>query len=894
MTFLKGNGQTRFCVSPMNNIFKYWGKVKQDEKDRWNCHLLPYHCLDVAAVGEVWLEQDKALRERIACSIRIDKDGRQLDNIIGFFLALHDLGKFDIRFQSKVTEVSNLVWHDLNQNDLFLTTSHITEYNHGKAGYDIFVKFYTQFLDLESQDEDILDKWKPWISAVTGHHGIIPSQANWHKPSSEQSIIEHDHQARMEWFKDLRILFWGHNESIPLIPELSQESIAFIAGFCSVADWIASNDLFVRWIDDEISLERYFEESKEHCRKTGILKEIGVVGCQPSRYVGIASLLSNKDKPRQVQTLIDDMLPETGLLIIEAPTGSGKTESALAIAWKLIDSGQADSIIFALPTQATADAMLERLQNLAPVLFEGGDANLVLAHGKAKYNEIFANLKAAGRPGAAQKRDEGAVQCAQWISSSRKRVFLGQIGVCTIDQVLLSVLPLRHNFIRSFGVMKSVLIIDEVHAYDRYMYGLLEEVLKRQKSTGGSAILLSATLPAVQKQELFKTWHEDSGAMIIDNATYPLISKISVSGESSAISPATDEMPPERAIHIELVISDKMQPDESIITRLLEAAKSGALVAVVCNLVKDAQQTAKTAKKLSSIISNSSVQVDIFHARYRFKDRQKKEKIAKEMYGKSAPRNSGRILVATQVVEQSLDLDFDWLITQLCPVDLLFQRMGRLHRHYRLRPTGFEKPICTVLISEKDDFGTHEYIYQDTRVLWRTRELLKKQGDEIRFPAAYRELIEAVYGKSTWDDDEPDSVIGKSLAFKQEQELLWYTAQQRATNGMNPFADTDQNAASLTRGKEMSLTVVPIQAKAAKKTLLDGECIIDVNEFQRDELLNMNAVSVPAGWKWLPSFEDGYIYLPMENTCEGWVWRHGKYSLKYTKDFGLEQLEEEE
>lgn len=873
------------------SIYQYWGKVGSLEKDNGaDYHLLSYHCLDVSAVGRVWLEQDPALRTRIACSIGIDKENQHLDSLIGFFLALHDFGKFDIRFQSKVPEVRNLIWHDLNQNDLFLSPNNITEYNHGKAGYDIFVKFYTQFLDLECQDEDVLDKWKPWISAVTGHHGIIPNQSNWHNPLVEQCVIDHDHQSRIEWFKSLKSLFWDNNKGIPLIPELSQEGMAFIAGFCSVTDWIASNNLFVRWIGDEIPFKRYLEEAKEHCRKTNILKKIGIVGCQPSSYIGVASLLENKDKPRQIQTIIDDMLPETGLLIIEAPTGSGKTEAALALAWKLIDAGQADSIVFALPTQATANAMLERLQNLAPVLFEGGDANLVLAHGKAKYNTIFANLKAAGRAGAAQKGDEGAIQCAEWISSSRKRVFLGQIGVCTIDQVLLSVLPVRHNFVRSFGVMKSVLIVDEVHAYDRYMYGLLEEVLKRQKSAGGSAILLSATLPAVQKQELFKAWKGNS-AMITDNAPYPLISKISASGENSTTSVTSDNMPPKRVVHIELVISDNMQPDEAIIARLIDSAKSGALVAVVCNLVKDAQ---KTAQSLRLIALDSSVQVDIFHARYRFKDRQVKENVVKEMYGNSAERNSGRILVATQVVEQSLDLDFDWLVTHLCPVDLLFQRMGRLHRHNRSRPAGFEKPLCTVLTSEKDDFGIHECIYQDTSVLWRTRELINKQGGEIRFPAAYRELIEAVYGKTVWED-EPDSVIGKGIAFREEQRNMWYMAQQRATNGINPFADTDQNASSLTRGNEMGLSVVPIRAGSAKKTLLDGECLVDVNKFQRDELLNMNAVSVPAGWKkFLPSFEDGYIYLPMENAEEGWVWNHGKYSLKYTKDFGLEQVEEEE
>lgn len=148
---------TKNMSNSLDTFYRYWGKVCPSENTEVSYHLLPYHCLDVAAVAWVWLEQNKALRERIACSIGIDK---QLDNIIGFFLALHDLGKFDIRFQSRMPEVRNLVWHDLNQNDLFLSKNDIDRYNHGKAGYDIFIKFYTQFLGLESPDEDILDKWK--------------------------------------------------------------------------------------------------------------------------------------------------------------------------------------------------------------------------------------------------------------------------------------------------------------------------------------------------------------------------------------------------------------------------------------------------------------------------------------------------------------------------------------------------------------------------------------------------------------------------------------------------------------------------------------------------------------------------------------------------------------
>lgn len=875
--------------------YKYWGKArKRDDGAGWDCHLLPYHCLDVAAVGRAWIEIDRPLRERLAASLSIDIDDPSLCNWLGFILTLHDFGKYDIRFQSKAPEVRKLVWPDLNTDDLRLSDAAIQGYDHGLSGYAFFVQRMCDLIFHEDEKYDKLDIWRPWIASVTGHHGIIPNQANWLIPSAERNIIQHDEDARQKWIMEIAKIFLHVDPAQYPVPKLTDPAQPIIAGFCSVVDWIASNDLFVRWFGDEKPLERYFEEAREHCLKTDILHKTGVVGCHASAYSGVATLLPDNNKPRNIQTIIDDLPTEQGMVIIEASTGSGKTEAALAYTWKLLAAGHADSIIFALPTQATADAMLERLQKFAPEIYEGDVANLVLAHGKARYNAVFANLKAAGRTGAAQKGDQGAVQCAEWISSSRKRVFLGQIGVCTIDQVLLSVLPVRHNFVRSFGVMKSVLIVDEVHAYDRYMYGLLEEVLKRQKAAGGSVLLLSATLPAIQKRELFEAWQKGSGESICVDSPYPLISRVSLKGDGSTQSVDKREMPENRVIGVETVISKAMEPDEDVTARLIAAAKGGATVAVVCNLVQSAQRMAKNLRTLAAI---ASVPVDIFHARYRFKDRQVKEEAVKNLYGKKAPRNTGRILAATQVVEQSLDLDFDWLITQLCPVDLLFQRIGRLHRHERARPKGYENPFCTIIINDSDDFGAHEMVYGDARILWRTKEMLKTCDNTISFPAAYRKWIELVYGREEWEGEpEPDSVIGKSCAFRDMQRQAWYEAQQRATNNMNPFADTDQNAASLTRGKEMGLNVVPVLAGQTKRTLLDGECLPETNEFKRPELLNMNSIPVPVSWRriGLPTFDDGYIYLPMVRDGDGWIWKNGKYTLKYTTDYGLERLEENE
>ena len=348
---------------------------------------------------------------------------------------------------------------------------------------------------------------------------------------------------------------------------------------------------------------------------------------------------------------------------------------------------------------------------------------MVLAHGKRGFNEAFQRLVDSGQKDNRPRQKEASVQCAAWLANSRKRVFLGQIGVCTVDQVLLSVLPVRHKFVRGFGLNKSVLIVDEVHAYDAYMHGLLGEVLRRQKATGGSAILLSATLPAGVRAKLLEAW-ESSG---VDDAPYPALWHATQGAAACATVP--DEHRPERReVITECLKLPGAFPNDDVIERIIAAAESGARVAVVMNLVDDAQRLARLLR------DKTTVDVDVFHARYRFMDRQTKEKATIDYYGRNAVRDKGRIIVATQVVEQSLDLDFDWMLTQICPVDLLFQRLGRLHRHQREhRPAGFELPRCTVLSVEGEDYGLHKLIYGNTRVLWRTERLLAG-ADMIVFP----------------------------------------------------------------------------------------------------------------------------------------------------------------
>ena len=876
----------------METFYCYWGKT---EEKSLRYHLLPYHCLDVTAVAAVWWDNSVALRNGFG--FHNDVTTEQLRAWVLFFTALHDYGKFDVRFQSRVKAVWKSLYPDAQLYDLLPSVADCKNYYHGEGGLSWFVQDFANVLGCEEtpyvDDWDSFDemensasgqreKWQPWIEQVTGHHGHIKSvdyvAETSLSPLCDRRLVHVDYNARKAWLNVLEGLFLepvglSLSDSPPVCSPL-------MSGFCSVADWLGSrcdesNFVFRR---EPMDLKTYFE--KRYSGDARRVLELAGITIKPRPYTGVGSLLDSDKKPRSLQTLVDDLPLRPGLTLVEAPTGSGKTEAALGYAWRIVSAGLADSIIFALPTQATANAMLDRLTRIAPLLFD--KPNLLLAHGSARFNDTFTAIKHASLDG--YEREDGWVQCSQWLAESRKRIFLGQIGVCTIDQVLISVLPVKHRFVRSFGVGRSVLIVDEVHAYDAYMYGLLEEVLRQQKACGGTAILLSATLPEMQRQQLCRAWDavlEQRG----EATPYPLASW-TAGGETTPFELHPTQLPKEITVKVEPIRISEMLPDERLLGRMVAAAEKGAQVALICNLVDVAQDLARKLRAMTAL------PVDLFHARYCYTHRQRKERRAISRFGPRGRRRKGRILVATQVVEQSLDVDFDWLITQLCPVDLLFQRIGRLHRHLReVRPVGFEAAVCTVLLPDGDDFGLHGYIYGNTRVLWRTAERLVSAPDNtIVFPAAYRVWIESIYQEDAWGN-EPEEVEKGYEKFKTEiEEIKRYKARYMVDTAMNPFADTDEKVTAVTRDGDMNLTVVPYCPTQQGKMLMDGTVFESLDENKRLEALSLNSVGVPKSWQHqLGNSEDGRYWLEMEQENDGYRGSSKGVIFHYHKDTGLEK-----
>lgn len=873
------------------SVFQYWGKADANRAQGPNWHPLIYHVLDVAAVASVWWDTCPALRRVFCRAFQVESEAH-LRAWLLFFVSLHDIGKADIRFQLKAPEAMTFALGEIP--DHAITLAEINRFDHGQAGIAWAAREYQRWVGARDDEinQPVWSCWNNWLSAVTGHHGdFLPPKMNGLEGIEiDDADIARDRDARHAVVTACEILFL-HPAGLSLQelpPTCSLPARALLAGFCASCDWLGSNTDEFDYRAPDVSLADYLRDRRTQIESNQVLARYGLVA--PAQdYAGLSALLAGDEVPRGIQTLVDTLPIAPGLTLIEAPTGSGKTEAALAYAWRLLGAGMADSIVFALPTQATADAMFERVESFAAKVF--GPANVVLAHGKRNFNTGFQQLIERGQRRSRQGDIEASVQCAAWLASSRKRVFLGQIGVCTIDQVLLSVLPVRHKFVRGFGLNKSVLIVDEVHAYDAYMYGLLGEVLKSQHACGGSAVLLSATLSTPLRDKLLAAW--GSHAAHEGDAPYPALWH--ATGDATApLTVADEHRPARREVGIECLRRVGAYPDEELLAGIVAAGRSGALVAVVVNLVDDAQRLARALRERTR--DCPEIAVDIFHARYRFIDRQDKEAAVLKHYGREAPRTSGRILVATQVVEQSLDLDFDWLITQICPVDLLFQRLGRLHRHQRdQRPPGFETPHCTVLTVERDDYGVFELIYGNARVLWRTDALLNQQ-DSVVFPEAYRDWIEQVYQLDDWPD-EPERIACDFTGFSSEQVSREKDAQQLTSMTVSNFRDEDGRITSLTRDGEMSLAVLPLTSDGC---LIDGQRIDAISERELAEVLNLDTVPAPASW--VKVLHDcrietegplaGVRQLVVSEAAPG-VWQSQDKRFAYSQNFGLEKARHE-
>jgi CRISPR-associated endonuclease/helicase Cas3 len=690
-------------------------------------HSVPHHSLDVAACALVLLS---AFRPPVEVP----------DATLAALVALHDVGKFTRPFQAQVP--------DLWPPSLGPFVQPPPGY-HDDAGYALLCGALTGLVDPLFAELKMLSARYPLFRAVTGHHGRPPRQ--FEAPVLEQrtacAVCVGAAGAFVE--QALRVI---KPPPLPrLDPAVRQRLAWFLAGLAVAADWLGSGR---RWFQpviaaEHMDLHRYWHEIALP-RAHQAAADAHLLPSPVSRDGGLKHLFPGlAARPLQAWAEVVPLPEGPVLFMIEDATGSGKTEAALILAHRLMAARKVDGLFFALPTMATANAMYARLEGAYRRLFAAdGAPSLVLAHGRRALHEGFTAsiLDAAADPDrdAVEPADQPAgAQCAAWIADDRRKAFLAEIGVGTIDQAIMGVLPTRHAPLRLLGLARRVLIIDEAHAYDAYVTKELHGLLSFQAALGGSAIVLSATLTARQHGELQTAFLSGLGTAARPHASseYPLATTVSRSGVSIQACPIAPGL--SRRVTVE-----RLADVEAVIAAIRNAVQQGAAVAWVRNAVDDAIEGVAALRAVG-------VDASLFHARFAMGDRQDIEARVLSWFGPSSAEEvrKGRVLVATQVVEQSLDLDFDLMVTDVAPADLVVQRAGRLWRHQRgdrpvggprlllMTPEPVDDPPLVWLGAELRRTG---FVYPDHALLWRSARALLERGC-IETPGGVRELVEAAY-----------------------------------------------------------------------------------------------------------------------------------------------------
>jgi CRISPR-associated endonuclease/helicase Cas3 len=524
--------------------------------------------------------------------------------------------------------------------------------------------------------------------------------------------------------------------AIDATPALQQR----FAGLVMLADWIGSDTQFFPY-------RASIDEDRQALAQVAVQRALGAIGLLPAVFVFAPTPLQKI----LAQTL--EMSDDARLLLIESDTGSGKTEAALAWFLRLYSAGKVDGLYFALPTRVAACELYTRVHRAVEAAFAVDHCPgpvLLAAPGYVKVDGKDLPALLADPSGALWDDEKDAWQRERlWSAARPKRFLAAPIAVGTIDQALLSVLQVKHSLMRSVCLDRHLLVVDEVHASDPYMREALRVLLEGHLRRGGWALLLSATLGEAAAAPYFQ--REPVALTEAIARPYPLIT---TRRERIAI-------PTTRTREVTVELSPTLTDDAALIPRLIDALENGARVLVVCNTVARANALFRAMEEtlterhpdlLPTLFALEGVRSP-HHGRFAREDRERLDAAVTATLGKGSLPGA-RLLIGTQTLEQSLDIDADWLVTDLAPMDVLIQRFGRLHRHGdRRRPAGFESPQALVRLPEKNlaeyldrqgilrapaGLGT---VYPDGRVLALTMQSLI-DDPTLQLPAQARARIE--------------------------------------------------------------------------------------------------------------------------------------------------------
>jgi CRISPR-associated endonuclease/helicase Cas3 len=673
---------------------------------------------------------------------------------------LHDVGKITVGFQAKCPS--------------WLARSDAPVFNEGEVSLSVSDHSLVSQVFLNRQTDLLPGRSKTWSIAVGAHHGKPKGRNPEIRFEALQSWAELERQKIMH---NLCSEF-GDLPSEPPSDDFSD--LWLLAGLISVADWIGSNE---SWFSPEVG------QPPSLARETAAraLRSIGWPGGtlrSTSFTESFADANGSGFEPNPVQKAVADAVRSPGVVIVEGPMGCGKTEAALFAAQSLLASGVHHGIYFALPTQVTSNRIHKRIESfLRNTLAD--PASLRLAHGSAWLEENYDLRFSPSFPGFSNTDGDDpreSVQDARSWFASAKQALLAPYGVGTVDQALQAVVAVKHFFVRRFALAGKVVIIDEVHSYDIYTGTLITALIRELVSLKCSVIILSATLTAERRRELLAAASIQESA---PSTAYPLITFGTPGG--TALPPIAPEWGDRRPITIR---SEVITPTEAA-RELIIRAQAGQHCLWIKNTVVEAQDS---YREIAGSITEG-IKVGLLHSRFPFNRRSELEEDWLERLGKKRSSDGpGSILIATQVVEQSVDIDLDFMISDLAPTDMLLQRVGRLWRHDRtFRKT--KEPEFWIRLPELPEHGdTRELCRALGRsgrvyapyVLLRSMEVWMGKNT-LRIPSDIREMIEATYAHP--EENEPKTWRKLHQELEREKALLASNADAATRVLGNPMLD---------------------------------------------------------------------------------------------------------
>lgn len=836
---------------------------------------LPFwmHSFDTAGIMEKLAQ--KRLPESISDYLCAECGGREkLFSTLKFCALVHDIGKVTVVFQSRIRDAVEFSpfaeYVDLPKSGSF---ERISETPHALASEAILLKFGCL----------------RGIASIAGaHHGKPTAltadvcnqiEGGYKNPDNfygrgmkYKSLFD---SLWKEWL-DYSLESAGFSD-LSALPDISVPAQVVISGMLITADWIASNTTYFPLIsaDEQGQFSDYPERTEAAWNKihfTDIWNSTARFGLDDEAFKERFGFLPNPTQADIISTATD--AESSGIYIIEAPMGLGKTEAALALSEILAARAGAGGMFFGMPTQATSNGIFPRLEKWAGGLAEDEQTLLAikLAHGNAALNEDYRELF-TGHSNLNIESDSGLI-VHDWFSG-RKQTLLSDFVIGTVDQLLMAALKQKHVMLKHFGLSGKVVVVDECHAYDAYMSKYLDMAIQWLGIYKVPVIILSATLPAKRRAELVEAY-VGRGLKCIDDAwksslAYPLLTYT----ENNTVKQKALAFDGEnKEVSVRRIIRDEVAATAGY------AVERGGCVGVIVNTVRKAQEI---AAELQSAFPKA--EVIIMHAQFIMTDRAKREEQILKRVGKHSTPESrrGLIIVGTQVLEQSLDLDFDLMIAELCPMDLLLQRTGRLHRHNRVRPQGLETACCFVLDETDDSFDSGSAAIYGEWLLMRTRALLP---NKLTIPSDIPLLVQRVY------DENDDRMLGElTEGMESAQEEYVKKTKKKERNACNWLIGKPSERKGKSLDGWLDNAIGLSSEQAGERAVRDGDPSIDVIALMRDAEGQIHTVSdecervIPADRP--PSREEALLIARQKLRLPGFFGR------RWNIDSTITQLESE-